>query len=246
MAISLLILLIGALIWIALYPVMRHGFSEFQIDHFAQCGRNLDQIMSACVVYSQEGDSAWPNAYYPGQDSPHPISTDGKSARIATVRNLEVLALVESLPNTAFHCSRSPIGGPSSPPDPYHDAQGLWGASQTSTVSYAFDWSAPGDPDANRIVFADRDPTLHWGWVNICFGDGHWKRVPTEPRRLLEYRGLITESSDGHPIDRKVMVPGSKEGQGVSGTYDIYQDDPAETQAGLTPGGGSPTRAWVK
>lgn len=238
-----ILVLLAILLVIALLPIVQTGFGG-EPWRQQRCGKNMSQLMGACVAYAQEYETEWPWARFKASVG-QPIATDAHSARLATVRNLEVLAQVESLPNSLFHCPFSTLPGPSTKPDPWNDDLGLWGAGPANSVSYAFDWAAPGDPGADRVIFADRDLAHHQGHALVCFGDSHVKSFKTVPRSQHDGGYMLTEGSDGRSIGFLVISSASMGRSDDPMPDDFYQADPVRSDAELTPCG-SKMKAWVK
>ena len=242
-AVALLVTLMLILMLGALSVIRDKAYYTSLASH---CGHNISQLMGACVAYSQQCETAWPQAPLLWGNPGEPIARNPHEARVATIRNLEVLAQVQNLPNSLFHCPFSPTHAPTTKPYPSADARGTWGDGSAGAVSYAFDWSSPGDPEAQRVIFADRDPTYHRGHAMLCLGDSHVTSVKTIPRGAAASTGMVTEGSDGKPVGVIANCPQGQESQESTMLNDIYEAAPDTSGAGRTMGASSAARAWVK
>ncbi len=211
-----------------------HGPSRSSI-----CGRNQKQIMTACIAYSQDEQVAWPMGSHrsTGKMNAH----DG---RLITGEAFEVLAAAMDVPNKLFVCDRNGAKAPGV------KARGDGGNADQWTkaaMSFAFDWSAPGEPSTKLVVLADRSPANHGNkGSNMSYSDGHFRfqKVGTGVAS-----GSLTEISDGTAVTFIVANPdavGSGDGSDQTLIDNIYDTNGDQAKDPLAPLGGSSWRSWIK
>lgn len=227
------ILLSVAAIVLALATVVTFVWLKLDaMQRQALCGKYMASLMGALVAYRTGEEVASPSG-----DQPARAAGDAHAARRITCQLFAKIARQQSIPVFLFRCPRTAFPAPpvlAPGPTPVD-----WGVSGPGVVTYAFDWAAPEDALATRVVMADRDPTAHGSTIMACFGDAHVKKL--KRGAVLPLRGvgtLVTEGADGKPLGVSVGNP-------VAGVDDIYSaaDDGGDP---LTPGKGDPLRAWVK
>ncbi len=261
LAVVVIVIILALLL---LLPVL--GASH-AMAHQQRCGKNLAQIMCACIAYAQQEETAWPGPWAStiGAVPAGRTITVGVAAMEYTFGCFEVLAHEASLPNVLFHCPSAESPGPSTRADPGPARPELawdnWadaGGGSRRRIAYAFDWAAPADPRPERIIVSDRDPANHKRrGVMASYGDSHVKflRAPSgspSGSAINQTIGMIGAS---------VVVGelGNPDGIGAAGVtprdqlpdniYSSAGDVPAgrtEAETALTPGGGDPIRVFVK
>ena len=146
----------------------------------AKCGKNQSQIIGAMIAYATTEETGWPD--------PRPTTGTWKvaagvvtsaTAPFYTAGAFELLALSGGIPNAMFNCPSTSIGGPDKVKRATRDTTGTgWGwAPPLVGVGYAFDWAAPSDSGAARVILADRNPKNHSLDAMACFGDAHVKKL---------------------------------------------------------------------
>jgi len=207
------------------------------------CAKNQNQIITACIAYSGDFDSPWPL----GESGVKLASVaNAADASKITARSFEVLAATMQLPNGLFKCKSAAIAGPSAKPR-VDTTSDVWGTGATKDrVSYSFDWAAPGDPSAIRVMTSDRLLGHHKNdLVMAAYGDGHSRALKKEKSGA----GSGTNITDGY-VGPPVFNPDSKgTDDDTATTDDNIFDENGDTTGGLTGlkvAGASSRRAWVK
>lgn len=203
------------------------------LSQTAQCGKYQSKLMA--VKWQEDADARTS----PGSavTSPVPLR-DAHEARGLACRLFELMA-VKPIPNAMFKCPASQTKEPGRRPTLGGDGVPAWGMGPEGVVSYAWDWSAPADPGAARVIMADRDPLAHHGSSVACYGDAHVKTI--RHVRVEGFRAagaLVTEGCDGKAIEVRALNPDVADD-------DIYSAD-GDGGDPLTPGKGDALRAWVK
>lgn len=231
--ISVLAVVLGAL----LLPFRSGGYVMANLQ---KCGKNLSQIMGACVAYATTEEAPWPSPWPKGQDLSAIHIADAHEARLITVHGFSILAKVMSLPDSVFKCPSCARAGPATAPA-YDRAGALaWGAGPEHAVSYAWDWASPEEPGSGRVVGSDRSPANHKGKAMAVFGDSH-----TKPLKVIAgtASGLLTEDSDGTPV---TTIVGNPDAAGEDGAADNIYSPAGDGGDSLRPGEGGVLRSWVK
>jgi len=234
----------------------------------AKCGKNQSQIMGACVAYAQQEEIDWPAPWINtiGYVPKGQAITAGVAAMNYTFGCFEVLAKEATLPNGMFKCPSAASAGLNTPANPITKVVsppgfGSWGddgGGSRKRIGYAFDWAAPGDPGAARIVFSDRDPANHLRkGVMTCYGDSHTKFLTTRSGAPSSPAPNETSGMNGAKVVvGEVDVSVEISANGVAPTdqlpdniFNSAGDVPAgktEAETALTPGAGNPVRVFVK
>ena len=122
---------------------------------------NLKQIMTAIVAYQGQEESLPVNAT--ATTAAAALSTTGATsvaeARIITNRSFEMLADVMQLPNPIWK-AKSAQGKAPIARAKRDDTSSTWGTGAV-IISWAYDWSMPGECASYRISLATRDPGLY-------------------------------------------------------------------------------------
>ncbi len=197
----------------------------------AQCGKNQSQTFSALVAYQSSEELTYPAS---ASQSMGKIKT-ANQAREMSYSIMGIIARYQSIPFEILTCPMSSrrsfklakFQGDVPPKG--------WGMIDGPAV-HAFDWSAPADSSASRVISADRDPTAHVESVMACFGDAHVKKIKYASGSARKLGSLVTEGCDGQPVSVK---PFSELGD------DIYSTD-GDGGDPLSLGAGDSLRAWVK
>jgi prepilin-type N-terminal cleavage/methylation domain-containing protein len=150
--------------------------------NMADCGNNQKQILTACIAYTGEYETAWPIGY-PVNPGPSPAASSPATAGEVTARSFEVLADTMALKNKLFKCkmSAAPFSGPNPDLRPYSkNFTNTWGYTGTNKVSYAFDWGSPADCTSVRVIIADRSTKVHALQIMAGYGDGHCEKMKAE------------------------------------------------------------------
>jgi len=146
----------------------------------SKCGKNQSQIIGAMIAYATSEETGWPDgrASTGTWKTAAGVVTNGTAAA-HTAGAFELLALSGTIPNSMFNCPSTSIGGPSKTIRATKDTTGTgWGwAPPLVGVGYAFDWAAPSDSGAARVITADRNPKNHSLDAMACFGDAHVKKL---------------------------------------------------------------------
>ncbi len=232
-----------------------------------RCGKAQSQLMGACVSYAQQEEIAWPAPWANtiGYAPPGQAITAGVAAMNYTFGCFEVLANEASLPNALFRCDTSRSPGPNSRAQPGPARPeirgGNWadaGGGRSKRISYAFDWAAPGDPGAVRVVFSDRDLTNHRGnGVMACFGDSHTKFLKVARGDPAGAAGngtigmngaevVVEEVDNPDAIGSAGVTPADQVPDNIFSSSGDVPADKTEAATALTPGKGDPVRAFVK
>jgi type II secretory pathway pseudopilin PulG len=246
-----------------LMPVFGKGYDN---SRQTVCAKNQSQIMGACVAYAQQEATAWPEPWvntigYAARGQPIAV---GVAAMNYTFGCFEVLANEATLPNGMFRCPVCESPGPNTRPQPGAANPELsgsnWadaGGGSRKRIGYAFDWAAPGDPDAVRIVFSDRDLTNHRRkGVMACFGDSHTRFLKVfsgphlgAPNETIGMHGSEVVVGDVIiPADMGALgaVPGNQVPDNIFNSAGDVPAGKTAAQTVLTPGGGGTSRVFVK
>jgi hypothetical protein len=219
-AIGLILATVATFVWLEVDALRKR----------ALCGKYMSQLMGAMIGYRMSDEGAAPPGVPPAR-----AAGDAHAARRVTCQLFARVARQLSLPVFLYRCPGTAY------PRPPDLAPGPipvdWGLTGTGVVTYAYDWAMPEDPSADRVVFADRDPTAHGRRIVACFGDAHVRVLPSRPAPVARAPGaLVTEGPDGGPVAVSA---------GDAGGDDAYSAD-GDGGDPLTPGKGDPLRAWVK
>ena len=230
--ISVLVVVLGALV---LPQINGNGPSHQQV-----CGKNLSQILGACVAYSTTEEAPWPTPWPKAQDLSAIHIADAHEARLTTVHMMSILARVQDLPNRLFKCPGNAQAGPQGKPAFDRAGALAWGAAPGRSIQYAWDWASPDEPGSARVVGADRSPAHHKGKAMAVFGDSHTKALKVLAGAAT---GMVTEDSEGSPVTAGIVNP---DATGASGAVDDIYSSAGDGGFPLQPAGGDPLRAWVK
>jgi len=214
------------------------------------CAKNQNQIITACIAYSGDFNAPWPIGV--SAAATFPVSTPDQ-ARLVTARSFEVLAATMSLPNGLFKCTSTAQPGPSTKPG-MGTTTDSWGGMAGGRPSYAFDWAAPADPSAIRVMTADLTPANHKGeLVMVAYGDGHVRALKVAKSK--QPSGHLTVAPDGRPATWVIENPDAVDTDNPQqappdNIFDAAGDGGLDEQGRpfdpLRVGGASPRRAWVK
>jgi hypothetical protein len=235
----LMIALIGVLV--ALLIALLADFTRPSgMPHLSRCGKNLSQIMGACVAYSTTEEVPWPSPWPRGQELSAIHIADAHEARLTTVHIFSILAKVMEMPNSVCKCPASSRAGPVSKPTLDRAGALLWGAGPDHAVSYAWDWASPADPGSARVVGADRSPANHKGKAMVVYGDSHTRPLRAQPGTAT---GMVTEDNDGTPV---TTIVGNPDAVAPDGVVDNIYSPAGDDGDQLSPGKGGDRGSWVK
>lgn len=157
----------------------------------ANCGNNQRQIVLGMSVYANDNDQAWPvvNIIAQGAVTPAAVTYQATgtavpvaSAYIVTMNSFEFLASITGgdLTQKIFACPSNPTVKPLLGAQTTFPALASWSATSptNNAIAYAYDWSAPSNSAAVRVITADRpkntaDFTNHKAVAMAAFADGH-------------------------------------------------------------------------
>jgi len=224
------------------------------------CGKNMSQLLGACVSYSTAEETPWPSGKGTGwKVAANP--TDATTAAQYTSAAFEVLAVATTdiLPNSLFKCPSSIFAGPKLKAVKGLQTTGAtdWGWGANNRVSYGFDFACPSDPGSARVIFADRDAKNHKESVMACFGDSHVKKLKKSTTAAAGVGGLRTEGAYSGPQTVSIVNPDAIGANGAADgdtTEDNIYDEAGDFNSAAgeaatvtwAPGNGSPVRAHVK
>jgi len=143
-----------------------------------RCAGNLKQLFLAAAMYANDQDGLYPVC--PRDAHGHVGGIDANGTAIASLEFLSAYHNGEVGPSS-LRCPDLASSGPSLPANPelkYLTGDSDWVASATTAsatraVAYAYDWGAPPDAMAIRVVLADRGHANHRDRVVVAYGDGH-------------------------------------------------------------------------
>ena len=210
------------------------------------CGNNQRQIVTAMVAYAGDNDGARPLATIAGID---PLAGVANSAAAATVtyRSFEVLAVFGALPNQIFRCRSAILSGPTTKADAAATTDS-WGRSK---IAYAYDWAAPSDCVASRVLTADRSSEHHRDVVIAACADGHTATLKTLSTVLAAGNG-VSEGAQRSAVNPEALGTDASSGANADATAvdDVYSHRrdalDGSDGGGLIAGSASSRRAWVK
>ena len=202
----------------------------------------LKDIYAVLRLYRRDTQRSWPAFHHRTLGGP-------EEAMAVTAQIFEHLASVQEVDPDIFISPRYAESLVLDPPRPYRaiaeEANLDWAR------SYALDWSAPPDSEANRVLIAMRTPVD--GRLAVCYYDGGVQVLPVSPHAAYlpddltpeeRSRVRVTLAADGvTPVDWSVLDP-------LTVTDDV--DDifttwgSGEGARGVHYGRGSRLRAWVK
>jgi len=226
------------------------------------CGNNQKQILGAMIAYGTDNGGGWPDprggatAWKMPVAGPALTVTDGP---LYTAGCFELIAVASSLPNTLFKCPSSPTGGPKTKAT-LLAANTTWGWGTVSTiVNYAFDWAAPADSGAARVVLADRDPKYHSNVAVVVYGDSHTAVLkkssvagvtPGNDQTLVSLSGnpsiVIENPSSAGAVGQEDVVGDVTPDNIYDNTSDFVAGGSTVQADTLKPGSADKRRAWVK
>ncbi|HYE06828.1 MAG TPA: type II secretion system protein [Planctomycetota bacterium] len=152
-----------------------------KLANMTACGNNQRQIVTSFILYTNDQESGWPMA---DANSVVEAAASPADARKISDRSLEILANTLDLANGLFKCKSQSSTGPDSRPQSKPTGN-TWGDGK---VSYAFDYSAPIDCSASRVLIGDRSIKVHGDQVMAGFADGHTAK--------LKYKRTATNAAD--------------------------------------------------
>ena len=224
------------------------------------CGNNQRQIILASMVYANDSTQLWPcrptDAF--GHATTDPSAIDGFCTAAASLEWLLIRDHAD-LPLGLFRCP-SNRGTIIYLPDPalgrvmeYANGVSQWGNNHLPTtvggpggMPYAYDWSAPADTSAVRIMMTDRGTitVAHKMVAMAAAGDGHVETITlTTTDDTPRIPGAqVTMDLNGNP-ERAVGAARDASFKGIAD--DPYDDHDDEGNMQL-PGQGSSTRCWVR
>ncbi len=226
----------------------------------SKCGKNQSQIMGSMIAYATTEETGWPDPRggAAAWKLPSGLVTNA-TAPTYTAGAFELLAVSGNIPSTMFNCPSTSVGGASKTiRATYTAANTNWGWVPASSVAvgYAFDWAAPSDTGAGRVILADRNPKNHSLDAMACFGDAHVKKL--KQKKGLTAAGGATQGMTG-PVTVVIENPDARGAAGMEETIadvtvdNIYDDtsDVAAASGGLPgdvyiPGQADKRRAFVK
>ncbi len=216
------------------------------------CGNNQKQIALGAMAYASEQDGAWPLWYAKsdgtnaGRTTGNPPSAPAGTDVVATAgASLELLVAWSDgeIPRQSFACKATPQVKPAADYNP-----GLLSNDGTpagwitvAQLSYAYDWSVPGNGKSMRVVLTDRptvDGSPHGRTVNAVFADGH---LGTLTQTTTAPVGTATMATDGNASTISALNADAG-GTPVDNVFDGNGDGTTMSAGGL----GSRTRAWVR
>jgi len=221
------------------------------------CGNNQKQIVASCIAYSQDQDSGWPIGYKLADGSAWVAIASSADAASISARSMEVLAAWMTIGNGLFKCRSVTQSGPKIKAVKKGDLAGdLWGWTAAGRVSYAYDWSVPGEPASIRVVFADRDISNHGRKGAMATGgDGATRFLKVPSSTAASTDALATMGIDGvtkvdtNSVYNPDAIGTDNEAVGAPALEkdNIYDSLNDITVGGSTmsPGAGSPRRAHV-
>jgi hypothetical protein len=218
------------------------------------CGNNQRQIVLAMGVYSNENDGIWPC---------RPTTTTGafdaathpSSPWATTVGTFEfvVVQTGNQMTSKVFAClstlnQHPKMNSANASLDETGNTISHWVSqlngdpSSQFMPSYCYDWSVPSNAKANRAVTADRsfDHCGHQAVTIVCYADNHVDNLKKDASQGPQ--GLhIT-----NPVDQVPSASIYSNPDAFGPVADNIYDDNGDGPGGLTIGGGSTTRAWIK
>jgi len=217
----------------------------------ANNSNNQRQICLAMLAYANDNDSQLP--YFAG-----PATTTVAK----TINSFEFLAVKQDLPPKVF---TTPSAGwllkPATDKTTISAGATSWAGKVTAAdsdyqgaLSYAYDWSAPGNASSNRVIIADRPTGEKEAYfkdvVVAAYADGHVGTINID--ESTDSAG--TNKTITHKIE-KFEEPGAvfaamaenKDSIGKGGVNpDNIYDDNSDAKDATKPRKGSSSRAWVK
>ncbi len=194
-----------------------------ELANQSKCGKNQAQLIGSLVVYAATGDSGWPDPR--GSTAAWKLPAGAVAtpdiAAAYTAGAFEVLAVIGTIPNTMFNCPSTSVGGVSKTVRAtYAQANTNWGWDTTASVAvgYAFDWAAPSDSGAGRVILADRNPKNHSLDVMACFADAHVKKL--KQKKGVTAAGNATVGLTG-PV---TLVLENPDARGAAGAEEAIAD----------------------
>jgi hypothetical protein len=231
-----------------------------RISRKSACANNQRQIILSAMVYANDNNQLWPcrptDAH--GHATTDPAAIDGFCTAAAS---LEFLMVCNSgdLTLKLFVCP-SNTGTLQYLPNPtqgnsmdYATGVSQWGNNhlpQTpggpGAMAYAYDWSAPTDTSAIRVMITDRGnlTVAHKTVIMAAAGDGHVETInlTTTDGSPRAPGAHVTMDLDGNP---ERAVGAAKDASFKAVADDPYDDHDDDGNMQL-PGQGSSTRSWVR
>jgi hypothetical protein len=223
--------------------------------HRSSCGNNQRQIALSALVYANDNDQLWPCRPTDAHGAPARgiADIDGFCTAAASLEMLWIRSNGD-LPVKYFVCmnhraTRDYLSAPTSGLT-YAGGISQWGAHHRPQeaggpggMAYAYDWSAPTNASAIRIILADRGTitVAHKRVSMSAAADGHVVTI-----NLLDQARpagcLATTDEFGGWEGIRGPAKDSSTGTSLDDVYDEQGDDGAI----LVPANGSSTRAWVR
>lgn len=133
------------------------------------CSNNQKQIVTGMIAYSSDNES-WPIATDSTVADVTQDITGNAQGKEVSMRSFELLANSQQLPNKLFKCaSHQGVTLPTTAPRKPSDAE--WEAStwnNASGLSYAYDWSAPGESASYRVILSERNYNHKGKVIAVC------------------------------------------------------------------------------
>lgn len=223
----------------------------------ANCGNNQRQIVLGMSVYANDNDQAWPVLNVQATTAQGGTATISSAATLptaatsyfVTMSSFEFLASITGgdLNQKVFACPSNPtVKPPAAASSTYPASSGGWsvgaGATSTSALAYAYDFSAPTNSTSNRVVIADRvkntaDMTNHKAVAMAAFADGHVGNIN---------KSSITPAGNISFTQLAAASAFSAVNRDSAADENIYDDNNDGGTSFSITGGGSSTRAFVK
>jgi hypothetical protein len=227
------------------------------------CGNNQRQIILSAMVYANDNDQLWPcrpTAAGGGVATLTAGAVASTDAFSTAVGSLEYLMIRNSadLPMKLFVCPsntgtlgnlKNPTQIATATQETYSGNNSEWATDGYGASAYAYDWSAPTNTSAIRIIIVDRGngPVSHKKVIMGAAGDGHVVTINQDGNGAKPATSNFTINNiDGTTEPASYPAKDSSDTQASpNGSDDVY-DSAGDDLNQLKPAGGSATRSWCK
>jgi prepilin-type N-terminal cleavage/methylation domain-containing protein len=219
------------------------------------CGNNQRQIILSAMVYANDNDQLWPCRPTTSGGAVSMTGVPALTDAFATAAgSLEMLMVKNSADLTLklFVCP-SNTGTLGSLPNPTQNTVMTYAAnpSQWATVGpgclgYAYDWAAPTNTSAIRVVIVDRanGALSHKAVIMGAAGDGHVLTINQIGDASAPKAGTTDVTLNTLNATEPINFP-AKDSSDIATQDDVY-DDYGDDLNQIKPASGSATRAWCK
>ena len=216
------------------------------------CGNNQRQIILSAMVYSNDNDQLWPCRPTTAAGAVPTGALATTDAFFTAAGSLEMLMVKNSADLTLklFVCP-SNTGTLGNLPNPTQNTvmtfaanNSQWAAAGPGAMGYAYDWAAPTNTSAIRVVIVDRanGALSHKAVIMGAAGDGHVLTINQIGDASAPKGSDVTTNTLN--VNEPISFP-AKDSSDVATQDDVY-DDNGDDLNQIKPAQGSATRAWCK